>query len=130
MSRAATLPAFALALVVGFPGCNKGEQGARGLPASQENAGAEERRPAPGGTAPEKPGKVTLLRVPNGGIQPQAAVDARGTLHLIYFKGKAGAGDLFYVGRRAGEKRFSDPVRVNSRPGSAIATGTIRGGQL
>jgi hypothetical protein len=57
-------------------------------------------------------------------------VDAGGTLHLIYFKGEAGAGDVFYVRRRAGEERFSDPIRVNSRPGSAIAVGTIRGGQL
>ena len=39
--------------------------------------------------------KVTLLRTPNGGIQPQAVVDAKGALHLIYFKGEAGGGDLF-----------------------------------
>ena len=35
---------------------------------------------------------VRLLRVPNGGIQPQAAVDGKGTIHLIYFKGEPGAG--------------------------------------
>jgi hypothetical protein len=74
--------------------------------------------------------KVTVLRVPNGGIQPQAALDAKGTLHLIYFKGDAGAGDLYYVKRAAGKKRFSAPVRVNSRPGSAVAIGSVRGGQL
>jgi hypothetical protein len=44
-------------------------------------------------------GKVTLIRTPDGGIQPQAAVDSQGTTHLIYYKGDAGAGDIFYVTR-------------------------------
>jgi hypothetical protein len=78
-----------------------------------------------------EPGRqVSVLRTPDGDIQPQAAVDAKGTLHLIYFKGEARAGDLFYVRRAAGEERSSDPIRVNSLPKSAIATGTVRGGQL
>lgn len=74
--------------------------------------------------------KVSLQRVPNGGIQPQAVVDAKGVVHLIYFKGEAGAGDLFYVRRDAAKERFSTPIRVNSQPGSAIAVGTVRGGQI
>jgi hypothetical protein len=74
--------------------------------------------------------KVTALKTPNGGIQPQAVVDANGALHLIYFKGDAGAGDLFYVRRDVGQERFSPPIRVNSQAGSAIATGTVRGGQI
>jgi hypothetical protein len=74
--------------------------------------------------------KVTVLQTPNGGIQPQAVVDDKGTLHLIYFKGDAGAGDLFYVRRDAGQERFSAPLRVNSQPGSAIAAGSVRGGQI
>lgn len=74
-------------------------------------------------------GKVTLVRTPNGGIQPQAVMDERGTLHLIYLTGESGASDVFYV-RRAPGKDFSAPLRVNSQPGSAIATGTIRGAQL
>jgi hypothetical protein len=74
--------------------------------------------------------QVTVLETPNGGIQPQAVVDANGTLHLIYFKGEAGAGDLFYMRREAGKERFSDPIQVNSQLGSAIAVGTIRGGQI
>ncbi|MBI5396922.1 MAG: hypothetical protein HZA91_16625 [Verrucomicrobia bacterium] len=73
---------------------------------------------------------VELLRAPDGGIQPQAAVDARGVVHLIYFKGEPRAGDLFYVRREPGRDGFSKPVRVNSQAGSAVATGTIRGGQL
>jgi hypothetical protein len=69
--------------------------------------------------------------VPNGGIQPQAVADAKGILHLIYFKGdNAGAGDLFYVRREAGTERFSEPIRINSRPASACAIGSVRGGQI
>jgi hypothetical protein len=73
---------------------------------------------------------VQVMRTPHGGIQPQAARDDKGTLHLIYFKGDAAAGDLFYVYRRTDQKDFSTPLRVNSQPGSAIAVGSIRGGQI
>src|SRR5688572_26260483 len=41
--------------------------------------------------------EVTLIRTPNGGIQPQTVVDQSGRIHLVYFKGAARAGDLFYV---------------------------------
>jgi hypothetical protein len=51
-------------------------------------------------------------------------------LHLIYFKGDPGKGDLFYVRREPGKDAFSVPFPVNSEPGTAIATGTIRGGRL
>jgi hypothetical protein len=74
--------------------------------------------------------KVTLQKVPNGGLQPQAVMDTKGTLHLIYIKGEPGAGDLFYVRRAAGKERFSVPLRVNSLRGSAIAVGSVRGGQI
>ena len=73
---------------------------------------------------------VSLLRTPHGGIQPQAAVDAAGTMHLIYFKGEPAAGDIYYVRRERGEDKFSPPIRVNSHPDSAVAMGTIRGAQL
>ena len=75
------------------------------------------------------PAKVTTIRVPNGGIQPQAMVDRNGTVHLIYFLGAPPAGDIFYV-RSADGKTFSTPLRVNSSPGSAIAIGNIRGAHL
>jgi hypothetical protein len=74
--------------------------------------------------------QVKLLRTPNGGIQPQAIVDAKGTLHMVYFKGEPKGGDLFYVRQEAGQENFSKPIQVNSQPGSATAMGTIRGGQL
>src|SRR5437588_6051208 len=73
---------------------------------------------------------VSVMRVPDGGIQPQVAVDAAGTAHLIYYKGKESGGDIFYVREKADEKEFSKPIQVNGRPGSAMAIGTIRGAQL
>ena len=79
--------------------------------------------------APE-PTEIALVRVPHAGIQPEAALDARGVLHLIYFTGEPGAGDIFYVRSKDYGQTFTTPVRVNSQPRSAIATGTIRGGQI
>jgi hypothetical protein len=77
------------------------------------------------------PTGVTLVRVPHGGIQPAVAVDQRGVMHLLYFAGDDDhAGNLFYVRSTDYGATFSTPVRVNSQDGSAIATGTIRGGQL
>jgi hypothetical protein len=81
--------------------------------------------------APKNPiEKVTLTRVPDGGLQPQVAVDGRGTIHLVYFKGEAKQGDLYYVRSTDSGTTFSAPIRVNSQPESAVAAGTIRGAQL
>lgn len=74
--------------------------------------------------------RVELLRTPNGGIQPQAAVDDAGTVHLIYYKGDPRGGDVFYARLEPGNETFSNPIQVNSQAGSAIAAGTIRGAQL
>jgi hypothetical protein len=74
--------------------------------------------------------EVSLIRTPNGGIQPQAVVDQSGRIHLVYFKGPARAGDLFYVHKGANASEFSKPLRVNSRTNRAIAVGTIRGAQV
>lgn len=74
--------------------------------------------------------EVKIIRTPNGGIQPQAAVDTNGVLHLIYFTGDSRAGDGFYVRRERGETAFSTPVRINSDPGSVIAAGTVRGAHI
>ena len=71
---------------------------------------------------------VTIARLPPGGIQPQVAVDLKGTTHVVYFVGEPANGDLFYATLSSGT--FSKPVRVNSEPGSAIATGTVRGVQI
>ena len=73
---------------------------------------------------------VTVVRVPHGGLQPEVVVDGRGTLHMIYFAGDPHAGDLFYVRSTDSGAIFSAPIRVNGGEGSAIAAGTIRGGQI
>jgi len=87
--------------------------------------------PIHGGAAEIDPGRrVTLTRVPNGGIQPQVAVDATGAVHMVYYKGDPGHGDLFYVRSRDGGATFSAPMQVNSQPGSAIAAGNIRGAHI
>ena len=84
------------------------------------------------GAAKTEPGSanVQVVRVPEGGLQPQVAVDGKGVVHLIYFKGEAGHGDVFYVRSNDHGKTFSAPLRVNSQQGSAVATGTIRGAQI
>jgi hypothetical protein len=79
--------------------------------------------------AAETTARVQLVRTPNGGIQPQAMTDASGAVHLVYFKGEAKGGDLFYV-RQSGDGTFSKPIQINSIAGSAIAAGTIRGAHL
>ncbi len=73
---------------------------------------------------------IETIRVPNEGIQPQAVVDQSGILHLIYFKGDANGGDLFYVRQMGGDTTFSVPIQVNSLPSSIIATGTVRGAHV
>lgn len=74
--------------------------------------------------------RVDVMSVPDGGIQPQAVTDSAGTVHLIYFKGEAAGGDLFYARRAVSAPAFSTPRRVNSEAGTAIATGSVRGGQV
>ena len=86
--------------------------------------------PASGSTPVESRSRVEIVEVPDAGIQPQAVVDGEGTIHLLYFKGTPGGGDLFYVRRKAGAGAFSSPIAVNSEPGTAIATGSVRGGQI
>ncbi len=73
---------------------------------------------------------VTLLRTPNGGLQPQGVVDSGGRLHLIYLAGEPSRADVYYVRSSDGGATFSAPLRVNSQPGSAIAAGTIRGAEV
>ncbi len=75
-------------------------------------------------------GPVRLVRTPDGGIQPQAAMDNRGVVHLIYFKGDSGGGDIFYVSQKPGQESFSTPIPINSQRGSVLAASTIRNAQL
>jgi hypothetical protein len=73
---------------------------------------------------------VRLARVPGGGVQPEVATDPTGVVHLVYLSGDPAASDVFYVRSSDSGVTFSRPVRVNSEPGSAVATGTIRGAQI
>jgi len=74
--------------------------------------------------------EVRLQRAPDGALQPQAVMDARGVLHLVYLKGEPKECDVLYARRNAGKTEFGPPLRVNSQPGSAVAVGTIRGAQF
>src|SRR5437016_1798606 len=97
-SGGAAVLAVAAAVLVIFPGCRAPEALGAAVPAS---AAA---------------GRVVVEATPDGGIQPQAAVDARGTVHLIYLKGDPAAGDLFYTRRDAGKTEWAGRIRVNSQP--------------
>jgi len=74
--------------------------------------------------------ELTVMRTPGGGIQPQAAVDRKGVLHLIYLSGSPSAEDIYYVRKAPNKAEFSKPIRVNSVPGGAIAIGSVRGPHL
>lgn len=80
--------------------------------------------------AAEPARKVHRVRVPQGGLQPQVARDDAGQVHMIYYTGDASAGDIYYVHTSDEGKTFSEPLLVNSVPGSAIAMGNIRGAHL
>jgi hypothetical protein len=80
--------------------------------------------------AETSPPRVELMGLPEGGIQPQAVMDDHQVLHVLYFKGAPASGDLYYMRRLPGAGEFSTPLRVNSVPASALATGSVRGGQL
>lgn len=73
---------------------------------------------------------VEFARLPQGGVQPQIAIQPDGTVHLVWLAGDPRAADVMYrlIDRREGSS--SAPIRVNSQPGSAIAIGTVRGAQL
>ena len=71
-----------------------------------------------------------MAALPAGGIQPQAAIDASGIVHVVYFSGTPGAGNLYYVKLKTDGTPLSEPVRINSVEGSALATGSVRGAQM
>jgi hypothetical protein len=110
-------------LFVGLFGCDASEGKSAPLtPVAQEQAVSQK-----GPAISDK--RVTLLRTPDRGIQPQAIMD-KGVVHLIYFKGDPGNGDVFYVKSTDEGKTFTKALRVNNVPGSLIATGNVRGAHL
>ncbi|WP_395736614.1 sialidase family protein [Prosthecobacter sp.] len=74
--------------------------------------------------------EVGLERVPEGGVQPQVVATRDGTLHLVYLKGDPRGGDVRYASKKAGAPEWSKPRTINSKAGSAVAMGTIRGAQI
>ncbi len=84
-----------------------------------------------GSRAPaESSGGVTLVSLPENGIQPRVLAGEDGLARVVYFKGEPGGGDLFFAVLRPENGAFTDPVRINSTPKSAVAAGTIRGAQV
>ena len=81
-------------------------------------------------TRASAPERVRVRRIPDGALQPQVAIDGQGKLHLAYFTGEPRQGNLFYAVSNDRGATFSRAIPVNSEPGSAIATGTIRGAQI
>jgi len=77
--------------------------------------------------APKSPAidLVELARVPDGGIQPEIAIDRVGVVHMVYLAGEPSTANVFYVPSSDGGKTFSRAVRANSQDGCAIATGTL-----
>lgn len=73
---------------------------------------------------------VEVVRIPEGGRMPRAAIDPTGTVHVVYFEGVMSGGDLLYVARAPGAASWTDPTRVNSVPRSAVGVGPIDGGQV
>jgi hypothetical protein len=73
---------------------------------------------------------IETIRVPDHGVQPQAAVDRRGVVHLVYLAGSAAHSDVYYARSTDDGAHFSQPIRVNDVAGSAIAIGTVRGAHL
>ena len=76
------------------------------------------------------PPEVAIVRLPDGAVQPETAIDERGTVHLVYLAGDARAANVFYARSADGGRTFEKAVRVNSQDGSAIAAGTVRGAQI
>src|SRR5450631_1315865 len=73
---------------------------------------------------------LVLIHLPTGALQPQAAVDDHGVVHVVYFRGPDTAGDLYYSRVMPGSKDLGRPIRVNSSPGTAGAVGTVRTAQV
>jgi hypothetical protein len=69
-------------------------------------------------------------RVPDGGLQPDALVDAQGRVRLVYLRGDPKAADIRFVTRGPGRGAWSRPQTVNSEPGAAVALGSVRGPRI
>ena len=64
---------------------------------------------------------VMTVKLPYGGIRPQAAIDRDGVIHIIQVNSKI-RGDLIYVKHSPTQKQFSKPMKVLSEA-SGMAAG-------
>lgn len=69
---------------------------------------------------------VRVVSVPGGGAVPDAEVDDRGGVHLVYVVG----GNVEYVSSGDGGKTFGPPVRVNSQAATVHPAHMFRGPDL
>jgi len=70
---------------------------------------------------------VNILRCPGGGVRPIVQRDGLGVYHLAYLAATAPETDLYYVRSTDGGVTFSEPIRVNSTPGSVDASDSAHG---
>ena len=69
--------------------------------------------------------RVTTLRVPDNGIQPQVVL-RDGVLHLIYLTGAPEKADIIYRQSKDYGQTFSKPLQVNTKEfAMAIGPGDI-----
>lgn len=64
---------------------------------------------------------VTAFKLPDGGIRPQAVIDADGTVHIVQADSKV-RGDLVYVKHQPDQNKYSKPIQV-LRKAEAMAAG-------
>jgi hypothetical protein len=57
-------------------------------------------------------------------------MDRGGKLHFLYYSGDPAGSNLYYVKSSMPAARGRLPLHVNREAGSAIAAGTVRGGQV
>jgi hypothetical protein len=68
-------------------------------------------------------GSVRVIAPPNQGAVPDAEVDERGVVHLVYVSG----GNVQYVRSEDGGNSFSSPLLVNSEAGAVPPPNMFRG---
>ena len=66
---------------------------------------------------------IVVVPVPDGGEAPDAAVDTRGRIHLVYVKGE----DAYYVVSIDKGKTFNRPLRINSERATVHPAEMFRG---
>ncbi|HEX4770963.1 MAG TPA: sialidase family protein [Bryobacteraceae bacterium] len=74
--------------------------------------------------------KLQWIKTPHEGLQPEAVIDSKGVVHVVYLYGDPSSADIAYMRKGPDEREFTSPIRVNSQPGSAVALGTVRGAHL